>query len=88
MVPLVPRTSAVVIFAYPLSFTCLSRSLYLPRRRQQFSGFRQSLRPMSTINYPQTRREELVENLHGVKIADPYRWLEDPKSEETKVVSY
>ena len=26
---------------------------------------------------PATRREELVEDLHGTPVADPYRWLED-----------
>jgi prolyl oligopeptidase len=26
---------------------------------------------------PPTRREPLVETLHGVEVADPYRWLED-----------
>jgi prolyl oligopeptidase len=26
---------------------------------------------------PPTRREDLVEHLHGVPVADPYRWLED-----------
>lgn len=25
----------------------------------------------------ESRREDVVENLHGRDIADPYRWLED-----------
>ncbi len=34
--------------------------------------------------YPETRRMDLVETLHGVPVADPYRWLEDDNSAETK----
>ena len=33
-------------------------------------------------DYPKTRREDLVETLHGQQIADPYRWLEDPDAPE------
>ncbi len=33
--------------------------------------------------YPQTRMDDTVEQLHGHEIADPYRWLEDLDSEET-----
>ena len=37
-----------------------------------------------TISYPPARRAEIVEELHGHRIADPYRWLEDPADDETK----
>ena len=37
-----------------------------------------------TINYPKTRMEDLVEDLHGHKIADPYRWMEDLESYEVR----
>jgi prolyl oligopeptidase len=33
---------------------------------------------------PETRREGLVETLHGLQIPDPYRWLEDARSPEVQ----
>jgi len=35
------------------------------------------------LTYPDTRRDDVVETLHGVEIADPYRWLEDLDSDDT-----
>jgi len=33
--------------------------------------------------YPRAARLDLVEELHGHRVADPYRWLEDPAAENT-----
>jgi prolyl oligopeptidase len=38
---------------------------------------------MSRYEYPQAERLEIVERMHGVAVADPYRWLEDADDPRT-----
>ena len=37
-----------------------------------------------TTAYPPALRSELQDSINGFLVADPYRWLEDPGSEETR----
>ncbi len=39
---------------------------------------------LSKAKPPPTRREEILDTIHGVKVADPYRWLEEVKAPEVQ----
>jgi prolyl oligopeptidase len=44
----------------------------------------ESLGQDTKLTYPKTQQGDTVDDYHGTKLADPYRWLEDDNSDETK----
>ncbi len=43
-----------------------------------------SLYTMGQLKYPETRKDKQVDQYFGTTVADPYRWLENDNSDETK----
>ncbi len=43
-----------------------------------------SAQKQSSYAYPAARRDEVVDDYHGTRVADPYRWLEDPDAAESR----
>src|SRR3972149_3475173 len=44
----------------------------------------QEVTPQLKINYPETKKVDTVDTYFGIKVPDPYRWLEDDNAEEVK----
>ena len=43
-------------------------------------------RATSELSYPDSPHMDIVDDYHGTRVADPYRWLEDPDSPRTRTV--
>lgn len=77
------RTSVLALLvALPLAVGCQSSPDSKPddsaEMAKQTSNASAEKGPLP---YPETRRQDLVETIHGQKVRDPYRWLEDSDAE-------
>src|ERR1700740_1738246 len=65
------------VFVFPCSIVVTVLALLAPASKAQQNSAPGKCPPAS-------RKDNVVDQLHGVSIADPYRWLEDQQSPETR----
>ncbi|MDF2637152.1 MAG: prolyl endopeptidase [Novosphingobium lindaniclasticum] len=68
-----------------MTFSLLSA---LPVSAQTVSEPAVSIKKGATMNYPETRRDDVVDTQFGEKVADPYRWLEADVRQDAKVADW
>src|SRR5688572_28927445 len=49
-----------------------------------YAGDEEALQPAQSISYPVAERGGQVDEFFGVKVADPYRWMENTESAQTR----
>jgi prolyl oligopeptidase len=79
------RTRWLIWLALPQAITALNFSEAAAQfRRQRFAAAAPAAVTPMPLTYPESKKTDHVDDYHGTEIADPYRWLEDLNSDQTK----
>jgi len=66
---------------------CFDTTVTLERRNGRFIALATPETTTPDTTYPPAPRQDIVEDIHGHAVADPYRWLEDPDDPATRAWS-
>ena len=79
-----------MINAFHLSRACLGVLIALPVCGLALPSLAQTeaANQMTTLTYPETPRDGIVDNFFGTEVADPYRWLETEAASDASVADW
>lgn len=73
--PVLDKRSAHYLIC--ISIACLTLASACTNNKKSDEQQTRATEQEAKMNYPETKREAIVDTLHGKEVADPYRWLED-----------
>src|SRR4051794_26385256 len=79
-----PRDAAAASTTTPGRFPPMPRPLLLTVALALALSPTASAKDPKKMVYPPTRAQDTTDRLHGVEVADPYRWLEEADNPETR----